>query len=165
MSLWLTKQSMNWKWKCAQSCLTLCDLMDFTLPGSSVHGIFQATVLEWFAISFSRGSSRPRNRTQVSLIVDRHFTTWDWGPSIIWRPTSGLDLSHSLLSLLTLVPSLECLPSQFLSVQTLPSFKLHLKVGLAKWQTPRLRIQKNLVLNICSVTFTGCGLEHVFYTI
>ena len=41
----------------AQSCLTLCDPMDCSLPGSSVHGIFQARVLEWTAISFSRGSS------------------------------------------------------------------------------------------------------------
>ena len=44
----------------AQSCLTLCDPMDCTLKGSSVHGIFQAIVLEWIAISFSRGSSQPR---------------------------------------------------------------------------------------------------------
>ena len=45
----------------SQSCLTLCDPMDCSLPGSSVHGIFQAIVLEWIAISFSRGSSQPRN--------------------------------------------------------------------------------------------------------
>ena len=46
------------KWsEVAQSCLTLCDPMDCSLPGSSVHGIFQAKVLEWVAISFSRGSS------------------------------------------------------------------------------------------------------------
>ena len=44
----------------AQLCLTLCDPMDCSLPGSSVHGIFQARVLEWAAISFSRGSSQPR---------------------------------------------------------------------------------------------------------
>ena len=47
----------------AQSCPTLCDPVDCTLPGSSVHGIFQAIVLEWIAISFSRGSSQPRDRT------------------------------------------------------------------------------------------------------
>ena len=41
----------------AQSCPTLCDPMDYSLPGSSVHGIFQAIVLEWIAISFSSGSS------------------------------------------------------------------------------------------------------------
>ena len=66
----------------AQSCPTRRDPMDCSLPGSSVHGIFQARVLEWGAISFSRGSSRPRDRTQASLIVDRCFTAWatrPWG--------------------------------------------------------------------------------------
>ena len=41
----------------AQSCLNICDPMDYSLPGSSVHGIFQARILEWVAISYSRGSS------------------------------------------------------------------------------------------------------------
>ena len=50
----------------AQSCQTLCSPMDCSLPGFSVHGIFQARLLEWVAISFSRGSSWPRNRTLVS---------------------------------------------------------------------------------------------------
>ena len=58
----------------AQSCPTLCDPMDCSLPGSSVRGIFQAIVLEWIAISFSRGSSQPRERTWVSRIVDRRVT-------------------------------------------------------------------------------------------
>ena len=58
----------------AQLGLTLCDPMDCSLLGSSVHGIFQARVLEWVAISFSRGSSQPRDRTQVSRIAGRHFT-------------------------------------------------------------------------------------------
>ena len=62
--------------KVALSCLTLCDPMDCSLPGSSVHGIFQARILEWIAISFSRGSSWPRDRTQVSRIVERCFTVW-----------------------------------------------------------------------------------------
>ena len=60
----------------AQSCPTLWDPMDCSLPGSSVHGIFQAIVLEWLAIFFSRGSSQPRDRTRVSCIVDRRFTIW-----------------------------------------------------------------------------------------
>ena len=58
----------------AQLCLTLWDPMDCSLPGSSVHGIFQARILEWVAIAFSRGSSRPRDWNRVSCIVDRHFT-------------------------------------------------------------------------------------------
>ena len=58
----------------AQLCPILCDPMDCSLPGSFIHWIFQARVLEWVAISFSRGSSRPRYRTQVSCIVGRRFT-------------------------------------------------------------------------------------------
>ena len=49
-----------------QSCLTLCDSMDRSLPGSSAHGIFQARILELVAISSSRGSSQPRDGSQVS---------------------------------------------------------------------------------------------------
>ena len=48
------------------SCPTLFNAMDCSLPGSSVHGILQASILEWIAISFSRGSSRPRDRSRVS---------------------------------------------------------------------------------------------------
>ena len=60
----------------AQSCPTLCIAMDCSPPGSSVHWIPQASILEWVAICFSRGSSRPRNRTQVSCTAGRFFTTW-----------------------------------------------------------------------------------------
>ena len=54
-------------------CPTLCDPMDCSLSSSSVHGIFQARVLEWIAISFSKGSSLPRNRTQISSIAGIRF--------------------------------------------------------------------------------------------
>ena len=68
---------LNVKWReVAQSCPTLCDPMDCSLSGSSIHGIFQARILEWLAISFSRRSSRPRDRTQVFRIVGRRFTIW-----------------------------------------------------------------------------------------
>ena len=53
----------------------LCDPTDYSPPGSSVHGIPQARILEWAAISFSRGSSQPRGQTQVSCITGRFFTT------------------------------------------------------------------------------------------
>ena len=59
-----------------QLYLTLFDPMDCSLPGSSVHRIFQARVLEWAAISLSRGSSQPRDQTWVSCITDRCFTVW-----------------------------------------------------------------------------------------
>ena len=57
-----------------QSCSTLCGPVVCTPPDSSIHGILQARILEWVAILFSRGSSQPRDRTQVSLIAGRFFT-------------------------------------------------------------------------------------------
>ena len=71
LGLWIQKWS-----EVAQSCPTLCNPMDCSPLSSSVHGIFQAWILEWVTISFSRGSSRPRDRTQVSSIVGRRFTVW-----------------------------------------------------------------------------------------
>ena len=60
----------------AQSCLTLCDPMECSLQGSSFHGIFQARILEWVAISCSRGSSPPRDWTHISCIAGRLFIVW-----------------------------------------------------------------------------------------
>ena len=57
-----------------QSCLTLCDPMDCSPPGSSVQGLLQARILEWVAMPSSRGSSRPRDRTHVSHIVGGFIT-------------------------------------------------------------------------------------------
>ena len=84
---WETKHSRDHSWlyfpwqntevlygeksEVAQSCPTLCDPMDCSLPGSSIHGIFQARILQWVAISFSRRSSQPRNWTQVFCIAGR----------------------------------------------------------------------------------------------
>ena len=50
--------------------------MDCSPPGSSIHGILQARILEWVAFPFSRGSSQPRNQTGVSCIAGRFFTVW-----------------------------------------------------------------------------------------
>ena len=59
-----------------QSCPTLCNSMDHSPPGSSVHRILQARILEWVAIRFSKGSSQPRDRIWVSRIAGRFFTIW-----------------------------------------------------------------------------------------
>ena len=59
-----------------QSCLILLDLMERGLPGSSIHGISQARILEWVAISFSRRSAQPRDWTHVSHIAGWFFTAW-----------------------------------------------------------------------------------------
>ena len=62
--------------KLLQSCLTLCGHMICSPSGSSVHGIFQARILEWVAMSFSRGFSGPKDRTWVSHTAGRLFTNW-----------------------------------------------------------------------------------------
>ena len=81
-----------------QSCLTLCDPMDSSLPGSSIRGILRTRVLEWVTIFFSRGSAQPRDWTQVSCIAGRPFTVWAtreaYYPKIIWNSNQmGLLLS------------------------------------------------------------------------
>ena len=75
------------------SCSTLCDPMDCSLPGSSVHGNFQERVLEWVAISISRGSSQARDRIQICT-AGRRFAIWATRKSlcteyIMWN--AGLD--------------------------------------------------------------------------
>ena len=66
-----------------QLCLILCDPLDCSPPGFSVHGVLQARILEWVAISFSRGSSRPRDQTPISCIsyigkwILYHCATWE----------------------------------------------------------------------------------------
>ena len=73
-------------WARAQLSLTLCDARNCSLPGSSVHGIFQARTLEWVVIFSSRGSSWPRDRNHisyVSCIAGRFFSSWAIGEAQI----------------------------------------------------------------------------------
>ena len=80
--------SKRWS-EVAQSCLTLCDPVDCSLSGSSIHGIFQTRILEWGAISFSRGSSWPRDWTQVSRIAGKCFMA-PHSSTLAWRiPGTG----------------------------------------------------------------------------
>ena len=72
--------------------------MDWGLPGSSVHGILQAGMLEWVAIPFSRGSSQPRDQTQVSCTVSKFFATWTTGKApYIYQVPSTAGASNSPL--------------------------------------------------------------------
>ena len=66
----IIKESKTWKWK-SLSCVRLCNSMDYT-----VRGILQARIPEWVAFPFSRGSSQPRDQTQVSCIAGGLFTSW-----------------------------------------------------------------------------------------
>ena len=59
-----------------QWCPTLCNPMDYSPPGSSIHGVLQARILEWVTMPSSRGSSWPRDQTRVSCIAHRFFTIW-----------------------------------------------------------------------------------------
>ena len=73
---WMASQT---QWTCAKSfqlCLTLWDPMDCSSPCSSVHCTFQARILEWVAIPFSKGSFWPRDQIQVSCIAGKFFTIW-----------------------------------------------------------------------------------------
>ena len=87
-----------------QSCLTLCNPIDCSPPGSSVHGILQARILGWVAIPFCKWSSWPRDRTWVSCIAGRLINVWDTREAqLLWEQRSNLNLllvslSHSALS-------------------------------------------------------------------
>ena len=70
------KNDINEKVKVAQSCLILCDPLDYSLSGSCAHRILQARILEWVAVPFSRRCSQPRYQTQVSHIAGGFFTIW-----------------------------------------------------------------------------------------
>ena len=83
----------------AQSCPTLCDPMECSLPGFSVQGILQARILEWVAIPFSRGSSRPRDRIWVSCIgrwILYHWATRD-AQIGLYMTINGHLLTHGAL--------------------------------------------------------------------
>ena len=98
----------------AQSCPTLWDPVDCGPLGSSIHGILQARILEWVAISFSRGSPRPRDQTQVSRIAGRCFNLWATReaqsqkkgmPKNVQTTTTIALISHASKVILKILPS------------------------------------------------------------
>ena len=102
---WVVMIYFIWKTLCimcacsvTQLCLTLCNPMDYSPLGASVHGIFQARIREWVAISYSRGSSSPRNRMHISCIssfgrrIFNHGTTWEALLCIIYNTTILIEL-------------------------------------------------------------------------
>ena len=107
-NLVFARQSINMLNLCsvAQLYLTLCDPMDYSLPGSSIHGIFLAKILEWVAILFFRGSSQPRDGTEVSCIADSRGSS---------QPRDGTQVSCIADSFFTVLPTREVLKPQNLS--------------------------------------------------
>ena len=79
-----------WKWKLLSHVQLF--VTPRSLPGSSVHRILQARILGWVTIPFSRGSSQPRDRTQVSHISDRFLTSWAYYIFCKWKLTGGIIL-------------------------------------------------------------------------
>ena len=76
LSLCPIYQSLFSESEVAQSCPTLCNPMDCSLTGSFIHGIFQTRILEWVAISFSRGSSQSRDRWELSDVSNKNIRHW-----------------------------------------------------------------------------------------
>ena len=114
-----------------QSCLTLCYPMDWSPPGSSDHGILWATILEWVALAFSRGSFQPRDWTQVSCIAGRFFTAggqrealrpWQrsWGRRLGIRK-GGIEPQESPWIFLSIYPQNQSLPTLLLCALTYTS--------------------------------------------
>ena len=73
------------KMSVTHSCPTLCNPIDCSLQGSSLHEILQARILEWVAIPFSMGSSQPRDQTQLSCIAGEFFTVWATRETPFWQ--------------------------------------------------------------------------------
>ena len=120
------------KVKVARSCLALCYPMEVSLSGSSVHGIPQARILERAAISSSRGSYRPRDRTQVSRIAGGFVTSWairealNRRRSTIWpsNPTPGhINPEKTIIHKDTPTPMFKA--EQFMTVKTRKTLSVH----------------------------------------
>ena len=91
----------NEKWSVSHSVTSKpCNCVDCSPPGLPVHGMLQVRILEWIVTSFSRGSSRPRDRTRVSCITGRFFT--------IWAPWEALNFANLYVKIFTLCPVLYC---------------------------------------------------------
>ena len=115
----------------AQLCPTLCNPVDCSPPGSSAW-ILQARILEWVAISFSRGSSQPRDWTQVSCIAGRCFNLWASREALTLLRTQPLP---QLLRISDPSSSQQCINKWSFS-QT--AFQLHTKIAITcKWQASR----------------------------
>ena len=138
--------------KVTQLCPTFCDPTDYT-----VHGIFQARILEWVAFSFSRGSSQPRDQTHISRIADGFFTSWATreahfckGQMVtisVFARNMG-SLSHHLLSFTTLYKS----ESHF-------ELTNHTKSGWWAWYGLASVCSRSLLtsaFNQCTHCFSGC---------
>ena len=149
-------------WCLAAIVSNSCDPMDYSLPGSSVHGVLQARILVWVAIPFSRGSSQPRNQTQVSCIAGRFFTSW---------ATKEAQHVHFLLSVITLrhrffktKPVYRCLQAKLckkLSLCSSSERSKHMKLDLVFWKlNSKLPFPNQEVKTFPHLKIRKCDLEN-----
>ena len=142
-----------------QSCPILCSSMDCSLPGSSVHGTFQARVLEWVAISFSRGSSQPRDRTQVSGIAGRCFTVGATRETL--QKETGFTFNqrayHQIFS--------EWTSSSFMFPEPWASWQhsLNLSFLKSKWELKSLLLWKGITWPLTSNNYMQVTLYSFFF--
>ena len=166
-----------------QLCLTLCDPMDCSSPGSSVHEILQTTILEWVAMPSSRGSSRSGDRTQVSDIAGGFFTVWAKHHPLFLACLQGFPLLLSCTDVCfrqSLSVNLKHLPShegfRLPKIKSSDSFwiwnhvicnsykALHVPHCIIKGIKKKIKKHldlKNLFLNYMLVTFSE-NMPHVF---
>ena len=133
----------------AQLCPTLCNPVDCSPPCSSVHGIFQARVLEWVAISFSGGSSLPRDWTQVSHIVSKTLYRLSHQGSPNVRKASIKELSLTYQK-----NGPQCAWSSFTAVETLGIF--HSLSSLHSWSGWFAKTCQEVAMKCRSVHATDC---------
>ena len=146
----------------AQLCPTLCNPVDYSPPGSSVHGSLQARILEWIVISYSRGSSQPRDQTWVSCIAGGFFTIWAPGrPMLCYMSTQNLQRLTEGISSWHLYYYNWSLNNMFLNCvdpltvdsfqqRTLPVFTAH-----PRWLNPRM--WGTVALKVIVRVLTGQG--------
>ena len=138
------------------SCLTLCDPMDHSLPGSSVHGILQARILEWVVISFSRVSFQPKDWTHVSCLLHSQGGSllpvspgepW-WTPVHTSKPTPNIQEDF---------PSSQAFPSFLSRLQSTSSGSV---LTLRGWECLKLHIlQTGSSLRVGSSTEYSWGIQ------
>ena len=125
-----------------KSWLTLCDPMDCSMPGSSVHGISQARILEWVAISFCRGSSWPKDGTQVSCIAGRLFTVWTTREILFLPLTKFLPSIASLIFIFRIFIIDNKGIYHFMNIFILSSYwKVTSETTLTAWKLSFLRLE------------------------
>ena len=141
----------------AQSCPTLCDPMDGSPPGSSVHGILQARVLEWVTISFSRRSSWPRDRTSISCIAGWFFTAGPLGKPLPYYSEFSNEWSYNGILL------------SFYSDILAPAIGIDYFTNLEPWSVQNLSIKMFLSLKLYKLinkfNFIWNGKESVFISL